>query len=150
MGLRLARDERGASLVEMALVTPLLAGLLIGMVDVSRAYSARVDLQQAAQRASELERVANYSEDDNARIKSEAEKAAGPGSAVTVTSWLQCGADRTKHDYNDSCSDDEASARFVEVSITKTYKPLFTSSLFASKNPDGSVPLKATVGMRVQ
>lgn len=150
MFIRLARDERGASLVEMALVTPVLAGLLIGMVDVSRAYSARIDLQQAAQRAGELERVANYSENDNARIKSEAEKAAGSGSAVTVTSWLQCGADKTKRDYNGSCPDDQATARFVEVSITKTYRPLFSTSIFASKNPDGTVPLKAVVGMRVQ
>ena len=132
------------------MVTPILAGLLIGMVDVSRAYSARVDLQQAAQRASELERIANYSEDDNARIKSEAEKAGGPGSEVTVTNWLQCGGDQTKHEYASSCPDDEAEARYVEVSITKTYKPLFTNSMFANRNPDGTVPLRATVGMRVQ
>src|SRR5438105_12957938 len=112
MFTRLARDEHGASLVEMALVTPVLAGLLIGIVDISRAYSARVDLQQAAQRAIELERVANYSENDNARVKSEAEKAAGPGSAVTVTSWLQCGADRTRRDYLSSCPDDQPTARF--------------------------------------
>ena len=143
-------DERGAAFVEMAMVAPVLAGLLIGTVDISRAYSARVDLEQAAQRAIEMEQIANYSESDNATIKSEAETAAGTGSTATVTDWLQCGTSRTQLDYNSSCSDGVATARFVQVSITKNYTPLFTSSIFANKNSDGTVPLNAVAGVRVQ
>ena len=36
---RLAKDEGGASIIELALVAPILATLLVGMVDLSRAYS---------------------------------------------------------------------------------------------------------------
>ena len=50
---RLARDDRGASIVELALVVPIMGSLLIGMVDLSRAYSHKLKLEQAAQRAIE-------------------------------------------------------------------------------------------------
>jgi len=49
----LIRDERGASLIELALVAPFLATMVIGMVDISQCYSAKVKLTQAAQRAIE-------------------------------------------------------------------------------------------------
>jgi Flp pilus assembly protein TadG len=55
---RLSQDERGASIVELALVTPILASLLIGMVDLSRAYSYKLNLEQGAQRA--IEKVQQY------------------------------------------------------------------------------------------
>jgi len=38
----LARDEGGASIIEMGLMLPTLASLLIGMVDISRAYTSKL------------------------------------------------------------------------------------------------------------
>ena len=38
----LFRDERGTSIIELALVAPLLATLVIGMSDLSRGYSAKL------------------------------------------------------------------------------------------------------------
>ena len=55
---RLAQDDRGASIIELALVAPILASLLIGMVDLSRAYSHKLLLEQAAQRS--IEKVQQY------------------------------------------------------------------------------------------
>ncbi len=49
----LFRDERGTSVIELALVAPILASLVIGMSDLSRAYSAKLQLEQAAQRSIE-------------------------------------------------------------------------------------------------
>ncbi len=34
----LGRDEGGASIIELALVAPFLAAMIIGMVDISRGY----------------------------------------------------------------------------------------------------------------
>ena len=45
----LAADERGTSLIEMALATPMFAALLMGMVDLSRAYSEKLQLEQASE-----------------------------------------------------------------------------------------------------
>ena len=44
----LTRDERGASVIELALVTPFLGSMLVGMVDLSRAYSRKLQLEQAS------------------------------------------------------------------------------------------------------
>jgi len=72
----LARDERGASLIEMGLMLPILASLLIGMVDISRAYSAKLQLEQSAYRA--IEKVQQYqtTQSTYSTLRSEAATAA--------------------------------------------------------------------------
>lgn len=147
----LLADERGNSFIEMAFVAPILAALLVGMIDISRAYSDRVDLEQAAQRTVEKVQISNYIQSDDTTLKSEAETAAGPGSTATVTEWLQCGSDTTQLDYaSGTCANGVATARFIQISITKNFTPLFTNSVFANKNADGTVTLHATAGVRVQ
>jgi Flp pilus assembly protein TadG len=144
----LRTDEGGNAFVEMALIVPVLATLLLGTVDLSRAYMASIDLAQAAQRAIEMEQTKAYKEADNATIKAQAEAAAGTGSSATVTDWLQCGTSPTHLTYTDTCASG-ATARFVEVSVTKNFTPLF-SSFFPNKNTDGTVTLNGKAGIRVQ
>lgn len=45
--LRLIRDDRGTSLIELAIVAPVLAGLMLGMVDVSLMVQRRLEMQEA-------------------------------------------------------------------------------------------------------
>ncbi|MHB9145145.1 MAG: TadE/TadG family type IV pilus assembly protein [Symbiobacteriia bacterium] len=54
MSRRLSRDERGQSLVEFALVVPLLLLLVIGIMEFGRAYSANLALQNAAREGARL------------------------------------------------------------------------------------------------
>lgn len=147
---RLSRDERGNSFVEMALIAPVFAVLLVSTVDISRAYAARIELEQAAQRATERVQAIQYVEDDKDDIKADAEEAAGTGATATVTDWLQCGTSTTKKAYSDTCADGEVMARYVQVSISKTYTPLFTKSVFKDKTSTGKVPLVGKSGVRVQ
>lgn len=51
--MRVLRDERGAALIEMAMVAPVLALGVVGIVDVSNAYSRKLGLEQGVQRAVE-------------------------------------------------------------------------------------------------
>lgn len=44
----LGRRERGAAAVEMAIVMPLLVGMIIGIIDFSRIFNAELQLSQAA------------------------------------------------------------------------------------------------------
>ena len=46
--VHLIRDERGTSVIELALLAPILASLVIGMSDLSRAYSAKLQLELLA------------------------------------------------------------------------------------------------------
>ena len=63
---RLIANERGAAVIEMALVAPVLALAVIGIVDISNAYSRKLALEQGAQRA--IEKIMNTTE--NATVES--------------------------------------------------------------------------------
>jgi Flp pilus assembly protein TadG len=144
----LIRDERGASIVEMALAAPILASLLIGMVDLSSAYSMKLQVVQAAQRTIEKVQVSNFQESDKTALQSEAATAAGVStSAVTVDAWLEC--DGAKMAYTGSCTTGQTFARYVSVTIAKTYTPIF-SMKFAGANADGTYTIRGRSGIRVQ
>src|SRR6266404_6211985 len=57
---RLLKNERAAAVIEMAMVAPVLALGVIGIVDVSNAYSKKLALEQGAQRA--IEKIMNTTE----------------------------------------------------------------------------------------
>jgi len=58
--IRLLADDRGAAVIEMALIAPVLALGVIGIVDVSNAYSRKLALEQGVQRA--VEKIADTTE----------------------------------------------------------------------------------------
>src|SRR3982751_6612551 len=70
--LRLARDDRGAAVIELALVAPVLALMVIGIVDLSNAFSSKLALEQGAQRA--IEKIMQTTEDETVEgtLKTEA------------------------------------------------------------------------------
>jgi len=86
----LFRSESGNSFVEMGMAAPVLATMLIGMVDLSRAYSAKLQLEQAAQRTIEqVMQQSAASSDYSAALKTEGAAAAGVAeSADTPDNWL--------------------------------------------------------------
>lgn len=51
--MRLAWDERGQSLVELALTLPILAYLLLGGADIARAYAIQLAVQNGARAGAE-------------------------------------------------------------------------------------------------
>lgn len=157
---RLNRDERGASVIEMALVAPFLATLTIGMVDISRGYSEKLLLEQVAQRSIE-KAMQGMQGDDSTDIfnglKAEAAATAGVDpSAVEVSYWLECNgvSQNTSEatmaaDYEKVCPSGQVYSRHLNVSITKTYKPMFSMKLMGSDS-DGSFTLVGEAGLRVQ
>lgn len=58
--IRVITQERGAAVIEMALIAPVLALATIGIVDISNAYSKKLALEQGAQRA--IEKIMNTTE----------------------------------------------------------------------------------------
>ena len=49
--VKLAREDRGAAVIELALIAPVLALLIIGVTDISIAYGRKLELEQAVQRS---------------------------------------------------------------------------------------------------
>jgi hypothetical protein len=146
------RDQSGNSVIEMALAAPLLASLLIGMVDISRAVTAKVSLEQAAQRTIERVQAApDFDTDEIPDLEADAEEAAGTGSDATVTAWLECDHDGTKLDYDDgTCGSGSTYARYVNVSITNTFTPMFGTRFFPGANDNGTVDVSGQATVRTQ
>jgi hypothetical protein len=142
--------ERGNSFIEMAFAAPMLVALLIGMVDISRAVSDKLQVVQVAQRTIERVQRSGFQPSHSAALEVEAEEAVGNGAEATVTSWLECGSSTTKLDYMGSCSAGEAYARFVGVSISKDFTPMFGTRYFPGANADGTFTFEGEAGVRVQ
>lgn len=146
----LARDERGASIIELALVAPILATLLIGMVDLSRAYSRKLMLEQAAQRA--IEKIQQYQSTTSTygTLQTEAAAAAGvPTSDVAIDFWLECDGTRAAN-YNSVCSSGQTYGRWVQVDVTGTFTPMFRVRRWLGSNADGTFTIHGKAGMRTQ
>ena len=142
--------QRGNSFVELAFVAPMLVTLLLGMVDISRAYSAKLQLVQASQRAIERVQRSGFQYSDLATVKSEAETAAGSGSSATATAWLECGSSTARLSFTATCADGQAYARFVNVSVTRGFTPIVASEYFPGAGAGGTYTIEASSGVRIQ
>jgi Flp pilus assembly protein TadG len=171
--IQLAKCERGAAVIELALVAPVLAVMTIGMVDLSNAYSRKLALEQGAQRA--VEKIMQTTEDTTVEntLTSEAicqvngvntdgtcKTSPITSSNVTVTWRLECknasGTIATQTSTDSAAFDalvcgagTVKEARYVEVALTDKYTPMFPLH-FVSYNADGTYHLSATAGVRTQ
>lgn len=153
MNLRsILRDQRGNSLIEMAFAAPLLATLLVGTVDISRAVATKVEVEQVAQRTLEkVQAQADFKTDQIDGLITEAETAAGDGSSATVDAWLECSNDGTHLDFDTgSCAGTAPYARYVQVNVTSSYTPLFGTRFFPGASANGTVPVNGKAVVRVQ
>ena len=152
----LRSDERGTALIEMGLATPFLAAVLMGMVDISRAYSERLQLEQATQRA--IEKVFNNQTTSTSynTLKTEAVNAAHDAGFTAVTAadvtidyWLECNGTR-KSSYDSSCNPGEVQARYLNIALQKKFTPTFSTRFFPGANSDGTYTIRADAGIRTQ
>lgn len=146
------RDDGGSTVVEMGLAAPFLASLLVGMVDLSRAYSTKLQVEQAAQRTIEkVMQQKSVESDYTAALKAEGASAAGvPASAVTPDAWLECDGTRVGGLTSECPSGTLTYARYVTVVIAKEYTPLFSTKYFPGASVDGTYTLRGKAGIRIQ
>jgi Flp pilus assembly protein TadG len=171
---RIAADDRGAAIIEMALVAPVLALFVIGITDMSNAYTRKLALEQGAQRA--VEKIMQTTEDSTVENTLTTEAVCQVNgvntngtckttpinaSNVTVTWRLECtdssGAISTQSTTSSSTFDDMTcapgttkEARYVQVAVTDKYTPLFPVHFSSFTNSDGTYHISATAGMRTQ
>ena len=79
------RDDRGAAMVEFAIVLPLLIMLLMGIIEFGRAYNTQISIQAAAREGARELALHQSSSDVDARVR-----AAAP--SVTSISQTPCPA----------------------------------------------------------
>jgi Flp pilus assembly protein TadG len=167
-------DERGAAVIELALVAPILALAMIGVVDMSNAYTRKLALEQGAQRA--IEKIMQTTADDTVEgtLKTEAicqvnglnedgtcKTSPITDADVTVTYRLDCtdsagaiasqtSTDSVAFDSFTCASGTVRQARYISVHLTDKYTPLFPIHFSSFTTGDGTYHLSATAGMRTE
>ena len=171
--IRLLANVRGAAVIEMALVAPVLALGVIGIVDVSNAYSRKLALEQGAQRA--VEKIMNTTETSTveATLANEVKCQVNGGTTsggvttcntsatqnITVNWRLDCttGGTTTSTSTTSSatydalvaaCTSPATKAGYVQVTVTDKYSPLFPIHFAAFNTSDSTYHLAATAGVR--
>ena len=146
---RLRCDNRGAAIIELALVAPILATMTVGIIDLSNGFSRKLVLEQAVQRAVEKIMQTTGEETVDDTIRNEASTAAGvPVDNVTVTYTLTC-AGVLQADYATECANNNTEVRYIEISIWDTYTPMIPVRL-AGMQSNGTYKLTAKEGIRTQ
>ena len=152
-------DKRGAAVIELALVAPFLAAFVVGMTDISRAYATKLRLAQAAQRAIESIQVNGKNTNNYTTLSAEASAAATAagysGSTVVVNYALECNgavtsSNATGAGITTTCQSGQTYARYVTVTISTLYTPMFATSYFPGANAQGRVAVSGYAGLRVQ
>ena len=166
-------NERGAAVIEMALVAPVLALGVIGIVDVSNAYSRKLALEQGVQRA--VEKIMNTTENATVEatlaneVQCQVNGSTTSGGTttcntsatqnITVTWRLDCttGGTTTSTSTTSSttydalvtaCVSPSTKAGYVQVTVTDKYSPMFPIHFAVFNTSDSTYHLAATAGVR--
>ena len=153
---RLCVDQQGVAVLELALTAPILALIVVGVADLSNAYSRKLALEQAAQRSIEKIMQTTATTTPEATVKAEAVAQAGGGLTaddVQIVYKFFCmdasGTFETKTDYDaDTCGSGKSEARYLSVVVTDEYQPMFPIH-FRGINAQGKYPIRAEAGMRI-
>ena len=151
--IHLVRNDKGAAIIELALAVPFFAALLIGIIDISRAYSMKLKFEQSAQRAIEKieqQQTVQTSYSSYATEAATAATAAGyTGSTATSDYWLECNGVRQSNTTT-PCSGTQTYARYVTITVSNTYTPFFQSRAWPNADANGNIAISGTAGIRVQ
>ena len=173
LALKIAGNDRGAAVIELALIAPILALMVVGVVDLSNSYSRKLALEQGVQRS--IEKVMQTTEQDTVEgtLKTETicqvNGTNGDGSCksspittsnVTVTFRLECWTGTTVTSTQSStdpvafdaltCNSGQTEARYIQVDATDKYTPMFPLHFASFNSGDGTYHISASAGMRTQ
>ena len=148
----LRRHQGGAVTIELAIAAPVLATMLIGLVDISTGYSAKLRLEQIAQRTIEKVQATGFDVSDKDDLEDEAEAAAVAagltGATATVTWWLECDGVNSGN-FTASCAEGAVNAKYVQLDIQDTFAPMIAAK-FTGSNSDGTMTVHGVAGIRIQ
>ena len=168
----LAKDARGAVIIELAIVAPVFALMAIGIIDLSNAYSRKLALEQGAQRA--IEKIQQTTADTTveATLTNEAlcqvngtntdgscKTSPITASNVTVSYRLECTdsggsmtsqttTNATTFDTYDCASSTDKHSRYIQIALTDNYQAMFPVRF--GGDGSGGYPISATAGMRTK
>ena len=155
----LARDQRGAAMIELAFIAPVLALLTVGVVDLSNGFGTKLRVEQAAQRSIEkvmqttgvltvedtiaAEAVCQY---NGTLPNGNCQTAPLTTADVVVTHRLEC--DNVVSIAPD-CLPTQKESRWIQVTVSTDYTPMFPLH-FTGIASNGKYHIQSIAGMRTQ
>lgn len=122
---------RGSVAVELALLAPVLAGMLIGIVDIGTYIHQKMQLQSAARAGAQYAIQSDGNAEDTAGISAAVTASADLDAGFSITSVAFCGcADGTETTVSvtgcgGTCAGGDNPALSVRVTVTNTFTPIF-------------------------
>jgi len=150
---RLGRDARGVSVIEFAYIAPILMLFMLGIVDASRAYAAKLTLDQTVYRALEKATVGTNQTDYTSILTTEVQNTSGYSASdtITVSQWLECDLNGTKLAYDAACTGTQQSTRYVQLRVDRVFAPTFNyGKWFLGAGSNGQITLSSTHTVRMQ
>ncbi len=156
---RIAGDRAGTAAIELALAAPILAVMIMGVTDVSNAFSRKLSLEQGAQRAIEKVMQTTALKEVQDTIAEEVSLQADVDEdQVTVEFPRYCNdvkmtdtvIDGEGYSTGEPCTGTARQSHYILVTVTDNYKPLFSTLSLGTKQADGSYKIVVQAGMRTQ
>ena len=142
---RYRRTELGLTFIELALFVPALLLVVIGGIDLARAFYASVTLANAAEVGALYGSRSVSASSDTSGVQTAATNVGKDLTMIaTTTRYCSCGSGPAQS-CPASCSEGNSSHTYVKVETTHTFNPFFPVPGIPS-----SVPLTRTAMMRVQ
>ena len=159
----LRSDNRGAAIIELAMVAPVIALMTIGVVDLSNGFGRKLRLEQAAQRSIEKvmqttgsltveETIANEAvcQYNGTEANGTCKTAPMTTDNVVVTHRLECdGVLKVTTETDQDCGTNEKESRWVQVKVSDDYQPMFPVH-FSGIDSGNKYHIEAIAGMRTE
>jgi Flp pilus assembly protein TadG len=141
------RKDRGAAVIEMAIVLPIFAILLLGAIDFSRVFFAAIELGNAVTAGAEFGSRTTGNASNTSGISSTVTQDASDltGVSATSVSYCTCPGSSTQVGCSTVCTGYGPPKMYVSVTGTYTW----TSVVSWPAMPD-NVPISRTVVMRAR
>lgn len=155
----LLRENRGAAMIELAFVAPVIALMTVGVVDLSNGFGAKLRVEQAAQRSIEkvmqttgvltvedtiaAEAVCQY---NGTNADGTCKTAPLTTADVKVTHRLECDGVVSA---NPDCLDTQKESRWIQVTVSTDYTPMFPLH-FTGIAANGKYHIQSVAGMRTE
>lgn len=147
---RIAGCRAGTSTIELAIIAPVLVMLVFLASDVAMAFRMKLKLQTAAERTAALAVSGGIDSTAFQNLAADAAAAAGVTTdKVTVTDTLLCNS-TTQSSTGNQCATGEQSKRYIALTISDNYMPMFASLGGTGWSASQGVPLTGSASVRLQ
>jgi Flp pilus assembly pilin Flp len=143
---RLRRDEHGIAAVELALLSPILVVLLIGLVDVGRVMQRYTTLQHAVRAGADFAVAIGVMPGTVAQVRDAVLRVApaDPSGTRTVEASMRCECAGAAAGCGALCEDGRAPWAYVTVALSETLQPIVPYPYFGD-----ALPVSSAVTVRV-